>query len=332
MSSQLKNQHSSMTGLTPIEPVGSFDRTGPAKIALWAFIPAYLLLHGIVATCLPQSFAPLSTLFIVLPELIAVAVCINAWRDNSDRGTFWLLLIAAILVHSAAMSLDAAEEMIHAPVLNHVPGIQIFLSMLSGVPLLFAISIQNDRRTLRPAQIIHGAMSIAIGALIYFEIFKYLTVYGSWNQSDEVVVTHLFDAIDLFLAAAGTIRWLGSSEEQERRFFRLLSAFLWMNTIFPAIHNRILMHHDYVWLDLLISAPYVVLIPLDPKSTEPHRETSVSCLCQGRSKRESDLSCYRACRGWIQHGSLQFLSRPGGGLVCDSRLRHAQHLCSEPRD
>jgi diguanylate cyclase (GGDEF)-like protein len=251
-----------MTGLTPIEPVGSFDRTGPAKIALWAFIPAYLLLHGIVATCLPQSFAPLSTLFIVLPELIAVAVCINAWRDNSDRGTFWLLLIAAILVHSAAMSLDAAEEMIHAPVLNHVPGIQIFLSMLSGVPLLFAISIQNDRRTLRPAQIIHGAMSIAIGALIYFEIFKYLTVYGSWNQSDEVVVTHLFDAIDLFLAAAGTIRWLGSSEEQERRFFRLLSAFLWMNTIFPAIHNRILMHHDYVWLDLLISAPYVVLIPL----------------------------------------------------------------------
>jgi diguanylate cyclase (GGDEF)-like protein len=208
--------------------------------------------------------------------LIAIAACIKASRGvNSKTGMFWFLLVAAILIHSAGMSLDAVDEMIHAPLLNHVPGIQIFLSMLYGVPLLVAVSIQNDERIVRTARIIHASLSIAIGSVIYFEIFNFLTVYGSRNPSDEVVITHLFDAFDLFLAAAGTIRWLASSQEKERRFFRILSAFLWLNTIFPAVHNRILMRHDYVWLDLLVSAPYVVLVPL-VLTAQRHRGKSPS--------------------------------------------------------
>ena len=35
-----------------------------------------------------------------------------------------------------------------------------------------------------------------------------------------------------------------------------------MNAILPAIHNRILPVHDYVWLDLFISAPYALLFAL----------------------------------------------------------------------
>jgi diguanylate cyclase (GGDEF)-like protein len=252
-----------MTGIKSFEQVGSRGPGKPIQIALWAFIPAYLLLHGIIATCLPEWLDPLSTIFIVLAEWIAIAACIHASRGaDFETRIFWYLFSAAIAVHSVAMSLDAAVEITQAPVLNHVPGIQIFLSLLSGVPLLVAVSIQNDRRILRTARIVHASLSIAIGALIYFEIFSFLTVYGSRNPSDAVVVTHLFDAIDFFLAAAGTIRWLGASQQQERRFFRILAAFLWLDAILPAVHNRILMHHDYVWLDLLISAPYVVLVPL----------------------------------------------------------------------
>lgn len=252
-----------MTGLGFLKRIGSSGRSRPIQIAFWVFVPAYLLLHGIIATCLPAWFDPLSTIFIVLAELIAIAACVNASRDtNSEIRILWLIFGVAILVHSAAMSLDAAAEITHAPLLNHLPGIQIFLSILSGVPLLVAVSIQNDRRIIHAARIIHGALSIAIGGLIYFGIFNSLTIYGSRNPSDEVMLTHLFDAIDLFLAIAGTIRWLGAGQQQERRFFRILGIFLWLDAIFPAIHNRILMHHDYVWLDLLISAPYVVLVPL----------------------------------------------------------------------
>jgi diguanylate cyclase (GGDEF)-like protein len=232
------------------------------QVLLWTFAPAYLLLHGIIATCLPAWLDPLSSVFIVLAELVAIGACVIARRRAGTARMFWVLLIGAIVVHSAAMSLDVATEIAQLPVLNHIGGVQIFLSMLYGVPLLVAVSIQNDPRVRLVGRVIHASLSIAIGAALYLQIFRFLTVYGSPNSSDAVLVTDLFDAIDFFLAAAATTRWLGSIQDQERRFFRILTIFLWMNAVLPAVHNRILVNHDYVWLDLLISAPYVVLVPL----------------------------------------------------------------------
>ena len=235
---------------------------GRAGIPVWSFVPAYLLLHLFVATCLPERFDPLSTLFIVLAELVAIAVCFLGFRTAGTARAFWLLLVGAIAIHAMAMGVEAATEITKTPILNHAGGIQILLSMLSAVPLLVAVSIQNDPRILPVSRIIHGTLSLTIGAVIYFEIFSFLTVHGSANPSDAVFLTYLFDVMDVFLAIAGTIRWLGAIQVQERAFFRVLAIFLWANAIFPAIHNRILIQHDYVWLDLLIATPYILLVPL----------------------------------------------------------------------
>lgn len=238
-------------------------RAGRAAVLPWIFAAAYLLLHGVAATCLPERFDPLSTVLIVVAEWIAIFACVRAaWRVAPEVRTYWLLLASAILLHSAAMSLDAITEITQTPLLNHVPAIQVMLSMLWSVPLLAAISIQTDARILPMTRIVHGFFSIATGVLIYVQIFSLLTVRGGTHPSDELLVTRLFDLIDLFLAATGTIRWLGSSRDEERRFFRVLAVFLWIDMLLPAIHNRMLMRHDYVWLDLLISTPYVVLVAL----------------------------------------------------------------------
>ena len=123
--------------------------------------------------------------------------------------------------------------------------------------------IQRESAEFSPLYVtINTGLSVAVGAVLYFEVFSFLTVHGSANPSDAILLTYCFDAMDVFLAIAGTIRWLGSSRDEEHRFFRVFAIFLWMNAIFPAVHNRILIHHDYVWLDVLISAPYVVLVPL----------------------------------------------------------------------
>ncbi len=257
-----ENLHSAMVRLKTIEAKPVLFHGASAGIPTWVFAPAFLLLHLFVATCLPSRYDPISTIFIVLAELTAVAACLKGARIAVAARTFWLLLIASICIHAMAMSLEAATEIRNTPALNHVGGIQILLSMLYGVPLLVAVSIQNDTRILRVSRIIHAILSLAIGAAVYFEIFSFLTVHGSVNQSDAILVTYFLDAMDGFLAIAGTIRWLGSSENEERSFFRVLTIFLWMNAICPAVHNRILIHHDYVWLDLLISTPYVVLVPL----------------------------------------------------------------------
>jgi diguanylate cyclase (GGDEF)-like protein len=234
-----------------------------AGLSLWAIAPAYLLLHGIVATCLPGWLAPLSTFCIVLAELAAIAASLHASRSVVyPMRWWWLLLACSMLFHSTAMSLDIATEVSHTAVFNFVPGFQTFFSMLYGVPLLVAVSLQSERRIWSMARMINALFSVAIGVVLYLQVFTLLTVNGSKNPDDAVLIARMFDGIDLFLAAAATIRWLGSNEFQECRFFRILSIFLWINAASPAVHNRMLLHHDYIWLDLFISAPYVFLFVL----------------------------------------------------------------------
>ena len=226
-------------------------------------MPAYLVLHGIAATCLPDRLAPISTLCIVLAEMAAIAAALRASRNVVyPMRIWWLLLVCSMLLHSTAMSLDIATEIRQTPTFNFVPGFQIFFSMLYFVPLLVAVSMQSDRRVWAVARIINAVLSVAIGAVLYLQIFTLLTANGSSNPGDAVLIARAFDAIDVFLAAAATIRWLGTNEVQEYRFFRILSVFLWINALLPSIHNRMMLRHDYIWLDLLISAPYVFLFVL----------------------------------------------------------------------
>ena len=246
-----------------------FTRQQTSGIWIWAIPPLYLLLHGLVATCLPSRLDPLSTACIVLAEWGAVAVSIRAaQRSRYPARALWLLLGCAILLHSVAMALDVVAETSGAPEFNFVPGFQIFFSMLSSVPLLVAVSLQSDRRTVRTARIAYGLLSFAICAVLYLQLFTVLTVSGSQNPADAILIMRLFDAIDLFLAAAATMRWLGAEQPQEVQFFSTFSIFLWIDALLPAVHNRIILRHDYVWLDLLLSAPYAILFVLILRSKE----------------------------------------------------------------
>lgn len=240
------------------------------RASLWAIVPAYLLLHGIVATCLPDWLDPLSTCFIVFAELAAIAASLRASRKEPyPIRAWWLLLACSMIFHATAMSLDAATEISHAAVFNYDPALQIFFSMLYGVPLLVAVSLQGDMRTRAMASAINVLLSCAVGIVLYLQIFTLLTVNGSKDPADALLIARMFDGIDLFLAASASIRWLGSVQSREYGFFRILSIFLWINAISPGIHNRIMLHHDYIWLDLFISCPYVFLFVLILTAKEP---------------------------------------------------------------
>jgi hypothetical protein len=131
-------------------------------------VPAYLVLHGIAATCLPDRLAPLSTLCIVLAEMAAIAAALRASRNVAyPMRIWWLLLVCSMLLHSTAMSLDIATEIRQTPTFNFVPGFQILFSMLYFVPLVGAVSMQSDRRIWAVARIIDAVLSVAIGAVLY---------------------------------------------------------------------------------------------------------------------------------------------------------------------
>jgi len=244
---------------------------------MWMLALLYLVLHLLVSTCLPERLAPLSTLFIILAQ---IAVIVAAWRvsrklDSSIR-LLWWLLAASVGFHAMAMSLDLFSEAFQLPVQNYVPGLSVYCSMLYGVPLLVAVSMPFDRRIVRVARATNALFSLAVGVLLYVQIFSLLTLQGSANRADAVLMLRMFDLLDLFLAAAATIRWFASDHPSERRFFRAIAIFLWVDALLVAIHNRVLIRHDYVWLDLCISAPYAVLAVLIMSSRNVPRPVTAS--------------------------------------------------------
>lgn len=255
-------------------------------LAMWLLALFYLLLHGIVATCFPDRLAPLSTLLIVLTEWAAAAFALLASRKiGSAARILWWLLACSCVLESTAMSLDMLNEIRGTSVFNSVPALSIFFSTLYDVPLLAAVSIQFDRRVLSLAGATNAVLSLAVGALLNLQIFSLLSIQGSRNPGAAALILLLFDLIDLYLALAATARWLGANGPDERIFFCTTAIFLWANAVLPAIHNRILIHRDHVWLDLFLSAPYLLLIVLIQsgrrRATQKPRSTIVDLVQSG---------------------------------------------------
>jgi diguanylate cyclase (GGDEF)-like protein len=241
-------------------PSSSISETG--RCIPWRMLVfGYLVLHALVATLLPDRLAPLSTLCIVLAELAAIATCAQtALGSGKPVRTLWWLLVPAILLHATAMGLDFRAEALGVTETNFVPGLQVLLGVLVGVPLLLAVSMRFDRYALRPVPIINAVLSLATGALLYVEVFSRLSIHGSNDPADAQAISLLFLTLGVFLAIAATIRTLGADRPEERRFYYVVSWFLWVDALLPAIHNWILVRRDYVWLDLFISFPYLFLV------------------------------------------------------------------------
>jgi diguanylate cyclase (GGDEF)-like protein len=267
------------------------------------------VLHAAFALLLPDRLTPISTLGIVFAEFAAIAACLYTARHaGSPWRTLWWLFAFAIALSSAGMTADFYAEATGTTGVNVAPGLQVLLSTLNGACLLLAVSMQFDPRTLRAVRVINASLSLAMGATFFVLVFSVAAIHGAKHAADPLFMSYLFDAMDIFIAAAATIRALGAEETQERRFFYVVAIFMGVDTIFPAIHNHILIRHDFVWLDLFISAPYLLLVVLIARI------------------RSADLALAkpspRVAR-WVRSGSPFFLSF---GLLLVGMLVFRTHL------
>ena len=229
------------------------------QVLVVAGVLGYLLVHGLAGSLLPEFFSPLSTLGIVIAELAAVSACLTvAGKTPGQSRILWCLLALSILLHATAMSLDMIAEW-HGKAATLAPALQVLLGTLDGVPLLLAVSLQAGTREDLLFRIMKVVLSLATGALFYVLIFSVLPIHTNAQPATLVFVSNLFDVLGIFLWIAAMIRGFGADQANERRFFVCLSMFLGSSTILDSVHNRILMKHDYVWLDLFLSASPLLL-------------------------------------------------------------------------
>jgi diguanylate cyclase (GGDEF)-like protein len=227
----------------------------------------FLAFHLLLSLLLPRTFSSVSTFCIVIAQLAALIACFyNAGRSNTPSRNLWYLLALSIVLHATAILLDVRAELFNIGHVDQTSGLQFLLSTLDTVPLLLCVSLPSDRRLFPPIRILQVSVAVVTGILFYILVFSVVSHRGTGTSAGLHYLAWLFEAANLYLAVAASIRMSGGGHPRERRFFYILTLYLWASTLLPALHNRLVVHHNSPWLDVLISAPYLLLLSLTLQS------------------------------------------------------------------
>jgi diguanylate cyclase (GGDEF)-like protein len=222
---------------------------------------AALGLHGLLTAVLPPNYGYWSSFYIVAVQLAALAVCVYWMRSSSPSAAgLWRLALLSIALQTTAICIDISHELLGSFQNNPAPGLEVLFSMLYSVPLLFAVSMSFDGQLPRAVRAVKVFLALATAAAFYVLVFSVVKLDGISPLQNLLYITRLFDTLDVFLAIAATIRLFSMEQPDERRFFYVMSAALWIDAVAPAVRNRILIRHNYLWLDLLVSAPSIFFV------------------------------------------------------------------------
>jgi len=240
---------------------------------------AVLCAHLLLNVLFSQSAPAISYFFFTLASGAALAACI--WRViHTDSGIrlHWLLVTSGVGSWFIANLFEAISQILHRATPTTAT-IYDFFYFLFGVPFLVAIVIPEEEKPSPAFLVFDGIQAFAAGYLSYVLLFTVLPFANVPRRP--ISVDHLvliYDAENLAIALLATLRlFFGVRSSRERRFFAILTAYLWLNLICTSLYNRFVgIFNNAGPLDLLIDLPFVVLAlsAIRASNTEQHPVTS----------------------------------------------------------
>jgi diguanylate cyclase (GGDEF)-like protein len=231
--------------------------------------PIYLILYAALFLCLhalslyvfrsypqPNSTYP----FLILAPLLALAACLWRLLTSSYTRLLWAFFSAGLFLWSCGMLLSAWEDLF-----QHTPFSLAFFSdfvyFLYGIPILLAISTPAENARLSVFIWIDGLQAMLTACLVYVVVFSVVPFSHGISPPISVhALTLTYDFENLILAVAATLRFLSQPEESdERLFYRILGAFLWVYAITAGIYNHISSITEGHSLDILVGVPFLVV-------------------------------------------------------------------------
>jgi diguanylate cyclase (GGDEF)-like protein len=228
--------------------------------ALWIAI-AYIVVQFVLVALPPGRSSWVGILWGILAELAASYACFHATRRALNEGRIlWRLM--GLSVAMAPLSALLLIWLDFQGITRPVPGLLMLLNTMYGAALLFTVTLQFDKRVMRPLRAMSALLSVAITTLCFILMYSVAPLHGNGQPLDVALIMRLMNAIALFLASFATIRMIGTDRQEERSFFYVAGVFLWANTIIIAVRNHFLLNYHVRWFDLLIPVPYVILAVL----------------------------------------------------------------------
>jgi diguanylate cyclase (GGDEF)-like protein len=256
------------------------------------FAVAFASAHAIGPQVFHSEATRVSYPFMLLAPSLACGTC--CWRaateDRASRSA-WILLSTGLLLWACGIFLSAWEDLF-----QHLPAGVAWFSDLSfflyGVPVLLAISSVSAKQGIPFFVWMDAAQALITGYLAYISIFSVMpfsdTPLEPVSASTLVLV---YNAENVILAVAASLRLLVQPRGKERRFYAILAGFLWVYAVAAHVYNNWAAVNDgHALYDVLVDLPFLVLAvaalaPSSPRSEadQPEPRQTLAVLVENVS-------------------------------------------------
>ncbi|MGB8478414.1 MAG: diguanylate cyclase [Acidobacteriaceae bacterium] len=200
---------------------------------LFGLCAVTILAQTVLIVVDPQATVALNV-FIALEFLFAAAGCLkHASRESAETRTLWILLAAGFFLSIAGQIGSTYDSLMN--IQQTTASLEDFFFLIYGIPVLLAISFTNDEADLRVLIWLDGAQAIVAAVLIYFQIFSIFPSAGHSTAISATSLMYVYNAENLTLAGAVTLRLLGNPAPAKRRFYIALSVYLWSYAVVALI-------------------------------------------------------------------------------------------------
>ena len=173
-----------------------------------------------------------SNLFILMYPLLGVTVCLlGANTQSPETRPSWLLFGCGLLI-AAVGQLGLTYYDFGTQIHTQTQAINSdFFFFAYGIPVMLAICSRSTDAGLKIFVWLDGAQALIAAMLAYLQLFSVLPSHARPEAISATNLTHLNNAENLILVGAVTLRFFSNPSPARRRFYRILSLYLWVNAI-----------------------------------------------------------------------------------------------------
>jgi signal transduction histidine kinase/CheY-like chemotaxis protein len=174
----------------------------------------------------------LSNVCLLIYPLLGVTTCLlGATSESTEARPLWLLFGCGLLVAATGelgLTFYDFGTRIHiqTQALN-----SDFFFFAYAIPVMLAICARSTDAGLRIFAWLDGAQALMAALLAYLQLFSVLPSHGRAEAISAINLMFLNNAENLILIGAVTLRFFSNPSPPRRRFYRVLSAYLWVNGI-----------------------------------------------------------------------------------------------------
>jgi signal transduction histidine kinase/CheY-like chemotaxis protein len=227
----------------------------------------------------PRALFPSNLLNIIYP-LLGVTVCLlGAYRETPEVRPLWLLFGCGLLVAAVGeLGLTYYDFGTHIHTQTKALNSDFFF-FAYAIPVMLAICSRGTEAGLKSFAWLDGAQALIATMLAYLQLFSVLPSHARPEAISSTNLMHLNDAENLILVGAVTLRFFSNPSPARRRFYRILSLYLWVNGIVALIvgHFELKAGWQHEVQDAWWGIPYLALMgsfALQPKTPADKSERS----------------------------------------------------------